>query len=125
MYTASICVELLPTHLRMAMLRTFCCDEDSRDARDADAAEDEDNEPHEAEIVLRPRQVFAHLVFRTAIPPHVDELVRKRLAELERHLFGFRFGHSQQLLIRRTAPELEQPGCFEIGAVDDHPRARA
>ena len=58
------------------MLRSFCCT-NTRDARHADAAEDEHDETDKAQIVLGAREVLPHLVFAAAIRTDADEFVRK------------------------------------------------
>ncbi len=96
-------------------------DEHARDARHADAAENQHDQADEAQVVLGPRQVLTHLVLGAAIPAHVNELVGKRLPQLEDDLLRNRLGHAQQLLVRRAAAKPEQTGCVEIRAIDEYP----
>ena len=97
----------LPTHLRIAMLADLLLHEYPRDARNADATKDEDDEPHETQIVLCAREVFAHLVFGAAIPAHVDELVGKCLVQgFDRHLRG---GRASPALVATAWSETRLP----------------
>ena len=55
------------------MLFIFCCDEDARDARHADAAENDDDEADEAQVVLGALEVLADLVVGRPVRAGVDE----------------------------------------------------
>ena len=86
--------------------------------------ENEHDEADQAQVVLGPRQVLAHLVLGAAIPAHADELVGERLAQVARRAAPpSSSGHAEQLLERGAAAERQQAGRLEIGAVDDHARA--
>ena len=56
-------------------------DEHARDAPDADPAEHDDHETDEAQVILRPRHVFADVVFCRSVRPRVDEPVAELAAQ--------------------------------------------
>ena len=100
-------------------------DEHARHARHRDAAEDDDDQPDEAEIVLGAIEVPSDLIFGGAVRPGVDELFLEVFPQREDQRLDALLGHLDQDHAARAAAEPEQPGGRQVVVVDDHTRAEA
>ena len=99
--------------------------EHTRHARHGDAAEHDDHETDEAEIVFRALEVLADLFLAIPIRPHADELRPQLCLQFARQRVDLRFGNPQQHLTHHTAAERQQPGSGQILVVDQHARTQA
>ena len=100
-------------------------DEHARDARDTDAAEHEDHQAHEAQVVLGAREIFPEIVLGAAKRAHGDESVLERVLQALAERFHARLVHLEHHLVVRAAAEPEKPGARERVAIDQHARAEA
>ena len=98
-------------------------DEDARDARDADAAEDDDNEPDETQVVLRSGQLLAEIVLGAPERPDIDESVAKRVAQRPPERLDTRLVNAEHHLVVGAAAERQQTGIQECLSIDQHSRA--
>ena len=82
-------------------------------APDADAAQDDDDEADEAEIVLRPREVALDAVLRPPVGADADKRLPQVFPQGPHERLDGLFRHPQQKLPVRAAREPEQAGFLQ------------
>ena len=122
---ARICPEPAPTHLRIATLRSLCCHEYPDDAPDAHAAQHDDDEADETQVVLRPSEFAPDLVLGGLVAAHSDERVFEGLSQVPRQPRDAALWQLQQQSMGRAAAEAEQRGRLKVFEVDEHARPEA
>ena len=100
-------------------------DEHACHAPDADAAEHEDHEADETQIVLRAQEVLADLILGRAERARVDETRAEVAAHVLDELGDPGLLHFQEDLVVGAAAERQQPGPLEVVEIDQHARAEA
>ena len=100
-------------------------DEHPRHARDADAAEDQDDQPHQAQVVLGTCEVLADAVRILPVATRPDEPVRQRLRERRADFTHSRLGRPQQQLVVGAAAEREEPGRLKVRVIHQDARTEA
>ena len=87
----------------------FLQDEHPRDARHRDAAENHDDQADQAEIVLRPIEVPADLIFSRAVRSRGDEFVAQFAAQRRDQRIHVLVGHLHVQAAIGAAAKAEQP----------------
>ncbi len=101
-------------------------DEDARDARHRDAAEDHDDQADQAQVVLGAIEIAADLILGRAERPRVDELVLEVARAASVTSGSTRSSGTLTSMTRRARlPKPSRPVDGEIGVVDEHARAEA
>ena len=113
-----------PTHFSTAMLRIFCMHKDARHARHGDAAENDDDEADQAEVVLCAVEVAAHfiVVSRETSARSRTRSLKSLVQRLDERLDAL-LGNPDQQHASGPAAEPQQPRRGEIVEVDEDARA--
>ncbi len=98
-------------------------DEHPHDTRNRNSSENDNDEPHEAEVVLRPRQVLPNPILGAAVRADADELPGEIDLQSFDERLHFALVHIDQNLAPRTAAKRQQPGLLQRSPVDQHARA--
>ena len=86
------------------------------------AAEQDDHEANEAEVIFGPLKVFAYLFLTISIRADANELRAKLGLQLGGQVIDFAFRHAQQHLAHHAAAEREQTGLRQVLVIDEHSR---
>jgi hypothetical protein len=97
--------------------------EDSGDARDADAAQDDHDQADETQVVLGAGEVLAEVALGRLVRAHAHERVLQVFAQSGEQSAKPCIGDPHELLVGDAAAEGEERCFLEVGQVDDDARA--
>ena len=113
-YADSTCLRRRAEALQDRDALDLLANEDARDAPHADAAKHEHDEPDQAQVVFRAREVLADVVFDGPVGRRPGEQWRDVGAQRLFQRLDARLVNLEQVPVVRAAPEREQPGALEI-----------
>jgi hypothetical protein len=103
----------------------FLQDEHPGDARHRDAAQDDDDEPHQAQVILGAIEIAADLVLARAVRPRVDEVLAQVTPERGHQVRDPTVRHANEHQSLGTAAKRQQTRRRQVGIVNVDPRAEA